>query len=303
MFAISTAWHSDLTVHAEKLLEEILNLGIINIELESRIPEEEFCRMLPIFYEHEINVTSLHSFFPKPEQSKHSNYELGLGLAADDESVRKEVLNLHARTLDFARDMECHAVVIHLGNIPMDARSGEQFMLIEKAGSGSGEYEELRKTIAQERAGLAKGCFSNVLHSLEELNRLADEREMQIGIETRVAYNEIPSFEETKEIFSSFSGSRLKYWVDIGHAHLQAKLGWYDLDEFYSVVAGETIGVHLHDVRGFEDHYAPGSGEIDFQKAKDKLNPDMLKVVEVLSKTSERELIEGLDYIKHLGWS
>lgn len=297
MFAISTSWRSDVVTTAEELLGELVEIGASSLELESRIPEEQFCLMLPVFYEYELDVLSIHSFFPKPEKTSHLSEELSLGLAAEDDSIYEEVMRLHERALGFTGDLESKVLVVHLGNLAMDARGDEQFELLEQGKKDTDEWHSLAEQINKDRQILGARVFDRVLKGLERLNKIAREHDVYLGVETRMSINEVPSFNETKEIISRFAGSNIKYWIDIGHAHLQSKLGWYDLDDFYETVANETIGAHLHDVCGRADHYAPGTGEVDFDKIKKVLGPDSLKVLEVLSHVSEAEIRSGIEFL------
>lgn len=281
---------------------ELVDQGLTKIELESRIAEEQFCRMIPALYEHWLDIVSLHSFFPKPENTGLTQSQLSEGLAAQDDSVFEKIIELHGKTMDYAQDLECHAVVVHLANLNMNPRMDEQLDLLRSGKEGSAQYAELAKEITAERARLSRPAFSRTLKGLEALNLLAEERGMFIGVETRVAINEVPSLAETIEIFKRFSGSNIKYWIDVGHAQIQSALGWYDLDEFYASVAAQTIGAHIHDVSDFNDHHAPGTGKVDFAKLLAVLPAGCLTVVEVLSHVKELELRQGIQLLRDLGY-
>jgi sugar phosphate isomerase/epimerase len=50
------------------------------------------------------------------------------------------------------------------------------------------------------------------------------------------------------------------------------------------------IGIHLHDIKGLDDHFAPGQGEMKFEKITPFLKPDIVRIIEVHSKVKRKEL-------------
>ena len=68
-----------------------------------------------------------------------------------------------------------------------------------------------------------------------------------------------------------------------------------DLLDAYSE---KTIGMHLHDVRGLDDHLSPGQGEIDFAEITPFIKPHLIKILEVHSKVERKELLGGLRFIQ-----
>jgi sugar phosphate isomerase/epimerase len=53
-------------------------------------------------------------------------------------------------------------------------------------------------------------------------------------------------------------------------------------------------GIHLHDVRGLDDHLAPGQGEVDFEEIKPFLRPSTIKILEVHSRVPREEVLKGI---------
>jgi sugar phosphate isomerase/epimerase len=58
------------------------------------------------------------------------------------------------------------------------------------------------------------------------------------------------------------------------------------------------IGVHLHDVRGLDDHLAPRQGELDYNAIKPFIKPSIIPVLEVHHKVKRKVLLEGIRTIK-----
>jgi hypothetical protein len=56
-------------------------------------------------------------------------------------------------------------------------------------------------------------------------------------------------------------------------------------------------------VRGLDDHFSPGQGEIDFEKISPFMGSSLIRIMEVHSKVGRKELQEGVRFIKGGGES
>ena len=63
----------------------------------------------------------------------------------------------------------------------------------------------------------------------------------------------------------------------------------------------EMTGIHLHDVKGIDDHLAPGQGEMDYEEIRPFLKSYHIKILEVHSKVDREDLIDGIRFIKKTG--
>lgn len=61
------------------------------------------------------------------------------------------------------------------------------------------------------------------------------------------------------------------------------------------------VGVHLHDVKGYSDHHVPGIGEVDFDLLKKYLKKDTIKILEIHPRETEKDLMDGVDFLKGIG--
>jgi sugar phosphate isomerase/epimerase len=60
--------------------------------------------------------------------------------------------------------------------------------------------------------------------------------------------------------------------------------------------------IHIHDVTGFEDHLAPGQGEIAYQEIKPFLRSSMIKILELnASRVKREDLSEGIRLVRTSG--
>jgi len=287
MLSLSTSWRSDQIEQGEELLGQILEMGISAIELDYRISEATFHQMLPNLRWGKVSVSSIHAFFPKPEIPNPSP-------SSADPEERQLAIKLLSRSLQIAYDLQARAVILHLGEVPMESRINEQVALFEKGLIPSQEWQEL--------VAKSKKFLDYALLTLDRLNKIAEKYEVYLAIENRYSFHEIPDFEEITIILKEFAGSNIGYWHDLGHALAQENLGWVSQRKLLKTFSSQMIGVHLHDIKGCgDDHWAPGQGEADFRLVAKYLSPEALRVVEVLPKVSKEELLEGLQFLQKSG--
>jgi sugar phosphate isomerase/epimerase len=151
------------------------------------------------------------------------------------------------------------------------------------------------------RSRLGKSLLEAASKSLETLAREGEKRGIFLGIENRYKIQDFPNPEEFKVIFQKFDGSPIRYWHDIGHATTQENLGLIQKGELLENFGEILLGTHLHGCRGYNDHYAPGSGEEDYSLLKKFLRPETIRVVEAHHRATREELIQGLEFLKEQG--
>jgi sugar phosphate isomerase/epimerase len=121
-----------------------------------------------------------------------------------------------------------------------------------------------------------------------------------VGIENRYDFRECPDYEEMGVIFEKFGGGRIRYWHDAGHAKVQENLGIVGTKELLDAYGKLLVGVHLHDVNGYSDHHVPGMGEVDFDLLKKYLKKDTIKILEIHPRETEKDLMDGVDFLKNM---
>ncbi len=131
----------------------------------------------------------------------------------------------------------------------------------------------------------------------------ADNLGIRLGVENRYNLHDFPAPHEFQMIFREFAGGPVRYWHDIGHATAQENLGLLKKDELLESFGTLLAGVHLHGCRGYNDHYAPGTGDEDFILLKKFLRPDTILVVETHHRASREEVAQGLAFLRKEGIS
>ena len=119
---------------------------------------------------------------------------------------------------------------------------------------------------------------------------------VRLGLESRQAYEEIPSEREFEELLAEYPAPTVGYWHDIGHVQIRANLGFVDHAEWLARVAPRLIGCHLHDVLWpGRDHQPPFTGgSVDYAKLIPLLPKETLFIWEMSPRRNREEIAESL---------
>ena len=184
----------------------------------------------------------------------------------------------------------------------MDTVSNELFSLYD-AGKISSDQHKRKLEEFRELRGRKKGkSLDMMLLSMDEIQKAAEKYDVDVGIENRYCFEECPNFDEMAVIFEKFGGGRIGYWHDVGHAMVQENLGIVGTKELLDAYGKLLVGVHLHDVNGYSDHHVPGIGEVDFDLLKKYLKKDTIKILEIHPRETEKDLMDGVDFLKNMGF-
>jgi len=298
---LSTSWNAFRYTRAAGLIREIITLGFKDIELSFNLTSSMVEEVRGFVNRGEIKVSSLHNYCPIPRGLKRvealPDY---YSLSSLKESQRQQALKHTKNTVDTARRLGAEAVVLHCGRVEVADRTRDLIHLSRKGQRYSPEYRLLKERAIRERKKIAAGFFGAALKSLKELNQYASVRGIKLGIETRFYYREIPTFEEIGLILKAFSDSNIFYWHDTGHAQLMQDLGFIKHRDYLDAYAKKMLGIHLHDIKDYRDHLAPGKGKLDFNFLKPYLKKSTLKIIEAHSSASPKDLIKSSLFLKNL---
>ncbi|GIW08476.1 MAG: hypothetical protein KatS3mg060_3281 [Dehalococcoidia bacterium] len=225
-------------------------------------------------------VRSLHNPCPacRVDDGRWS-YELSLG--ATDEDERREAVRLTLATIDNAARIGAEAIVVHVATIPVDTSKQARLRELVNAGErGSDEFWAVRDALAAERAANAGRHLEQSIRSIRAIAGYAAERRVQVGIETRYNVYEIPNLEEAHLLLEAGREGPVGYWHDVGHAAGQELLGFGTHRDWLESLGPRIIGVHLHELRGVKDHFALGTGEMDWPLVAAHLPAAALRVCE-----------------------
>lgn len=294
MLGISTCWWHKKGASPDRVIVEIKEFGLKGVELEYRLPEEFYLQLRNTLKNH-IKVLSIHNFFPCPQGFEKGGGDLFL-LSSPDAQERQRAVQYTIRSIRIAEELGAGAVVLHLGRVDMPHQ--REFLWLEETSGNLIVTEEMRR-IREER--YSKN-LSAVLKSLDIINKEAIKRGVQIGIENRYYFHEIPDRRELAIILQEFGGGNIGYWHDMGHAHAQKEMGLFKDDmELLREFGRYLIGVHIHDAIRVDDHRSPGKGEIDFHRIREHIISDrIIKVLELHPWVKKKRVIEGIRFIESI---
>jgi sugar phosphate isomerase/epimerase len=299
--AISTSWNAYRHNCGEKMLFEISGLGFKAVELSFNLDAGMVKGIASCAGRFNIAVTSLHNYCPIPDGlSRQEALPDCFSLSSLDEDERRAAVEQTKRTIDTAVMLGAKAVVLHCGRVEMPDYTRQLIGLYEQGLISSPEARHLKEDMLRLRGQIAGDFVSRVLFSLDELNSYAGITGITLGVETRFYHREIPDIDEIGLILDKFSGSRIGYWHDTGHAQLMENLGFLKHEDFLRRYGGKLVGTHLHDISGCRDHLAPLDGKIDFNMLKPYLGKGVLKVIEAHQPAAPEALIRSRDFISGL---
>jgi len=301
VIGLSTVWTSRAARSGDELLGPILDLGFTAVELEYRITEKLYEEILPQIQANEIQVLSVHNYFPvpailPPERAGGDCFSL----SSLDREERAKGVFYTSRTTEHAHDLGARVVVLHLGRVETDLpRNGLQQLYRE--GAWEAEGAELLEREREARAQKRGPHLDALLFSLERILKRAEQLGVVLGIENRYYLQEMPDMEEIGIILEQFRGGPIGYWHDTGHAAVFETLGILKHEERLQTYAPSMLGIHLHDALKLDDHKPPGKGEIDFEMIKKYIPEGAIRIMEIHPQATGQEILDGLIFLQEKG--
>lgn len=303
MLSLSTAFLARSHTSWPSLLEAANHLGFSALELNVQIPQEWMPGIVASVERGDIRISSLHNYCPAikdlpPGRTIYSGYLL----TADDEEERRIAVQGTIDTISWARKTGAAAVVIHAGEVPMDPSGRDLFAYILQFGLSGKLYSRYYDAVRKERDRLAARYIEKLMRSLDAIIPAAQENGIVLGLENRFYLHEIPNTEETIRLLDRYAGAPVGYWHDTGHAEVFVRAGWMKChEECLAPLSSKLVGLHLHDIRGFDDHYAPGCGDFDFSALKPFIPDTALRVVEAHAKSTPEQVKNSISCLEKAG--
>ncbi|MCX5781766.1 MAG: TIM barrel protein [Elusimicrobia bacterium] len=303
LLSLSTAYLIKKSKSWQNLIREAKLLNFQNIELSVEIPELWMKEIELSVSNNEIGISSLHNYCPALiGLPKNRTIYSGYLLTSDDENERKLALEYTLKTIEWAQRLNAKAVVIHAGEIETNPSGKEFFKYIKQLGYKEKQDSRYFEPIQISRKINSAKYLDRLMKGLDKILSFAQDKNIEIGLENRFYFNEIPNIEETAKIFETFPDAPLGYWHDTGHAEVFVRIGLVKNHlEYIKPFSEKLIGVHLHDIKGLEDHYAPGSGDFDFSILKPYLAEKVLRVIEAHTHSSSDEVKRSIIYLENAG--
>jgi len=248
-----------------------------------------------------VSISSIHSPCPTVLSSKGIDADR-LSLSSLDVSERVEAITFAKKTIDLAANVDARAIVIHMGEVPIDLGLQDRLHRLHDADHAqTKEYRQIRDRLVQQRASLAQPYVDAAKRSLHDLSEYSGQKGIMLGVETRFHFNEIPSADEMAELLGEVPRQLAGYWHDTGHAQVQQQLGFAFHEEWLSRFGDRMVGIHLHDIRGISDHHAPGKGNMNWEMIAKYLPGRIVKVCEIGEWNDEERMKGAVRFLRDRG--
>ena len=297
-YSLSTMWAQQerfADMHEFARITE--SLGYDAIEVSHSTPTEQFERLLD---GSGATISSIHAPAPLVKTDGKRNSSLNLA-ALDDE--RDTAIEFTKGTIDHAANAGAGYVVVHLGGITSKMLGSElkQRRLFDSGTREGPEADALRRETLERRAEQVTPWFEKARESLAVLAAYAKERGVAIGLENRLHYHEFPLPQEALELCADYPAELVGYWHDVGHAEVQARLGYVDKRAWLDTNKERTLGCHLHDVDGLGDHRAPGNGDVEWDYIAEGLPAGALRVFEINQRQPDEDVAGAIAFLRERG--
>jgi sugar phosphate isomerase/epimerase len=300
--ALSTAWYPRSDPRLLPTLKAIHRMGFEGVEIGVSRARFRLKKVQKLLKEVPLKVVSVHNVCT--ERRLDPANRRGDWLASTDEEERRKALEATLESIENAKALGARAIVLHLGSLPIEARWDKQELLYQLIAGGEEAGAEpglTREEVLAERDEQAEAHLEAACRSLAEL--LERSSGVQLGIESRMGWHELPSLGELGVLLERFPDPRVGYWHDVGHAVIQDYLGLAGQCEWLLRHGDRTIGIHLHDViDGVRDHYPPGLGQVDFEPILELLPDRAIQVMEIESSFIAEEIVLGKRRLEELGF-
>lgn len=295
--SLSTMWaKNNFPVFAD-FFEAATRLGFPKIELNHQVNSE----MLSGVDLNKYVISSVHE--PCPADISMDTLKLRDWLISSlDEDCRQQGVAAIKRSLDLAKELSAHTIVIHCGHISPDMKLENKLRSLYNTNKGNTvKYQETMTLMVDERRTLIEACMRAVKKSLIELLLYAGRSDIRLGLENRYHYFDIPSQDELEQLLDLADPDQLGFIYDTGHAQAMSNMGFYPQKAWLDRFSKRIIGTHLHDVIGITDHYAPGLGEVDFKELASYLPFEAYRTMEVQPHNTFEQVSTGLKYLADSG--
>lgn len=295
--ALSTMWHVDQKIPFNQTFKIGRKAGFPRFELNHRVNPD-------LFQQWDVNqfyISTVHD--PCPAVFSSDEFKLNDFLISSlDEKKRIKGLDITKQTIETAVNLGARSVVIHPGMILCDyGPEAELKKMYENGLKGSPEYEALKSEMITFRKKAAPPHVDQVLKSLSELIEFVRPTGIEIGLENRLHFYDIPLIDEMQSFLDLCDEDWYGFQYDVGHAQVLSELGFGDHEDWLKRYGTRIIGVHLHDVRGINDHQMPGSGDVDYEMIAPYIPVTAHLTMEVSPTLSQENLAQGLKHLAKFG--
>lgn len=296
-YSFSTMWNLRKHKSGHEMIEEIINLGFHNVELNYNVTTEFLETIEPMIEQGQINISSVHNVFPFINDKDYDTDSVMLGF--DDLAKRQRSVELLIQSIDYAHRYGAKGVVVHPGEVPFDYNIDAKLKkLWVEEGKNSPAYQQLWQEMIETRDRVAPIHVQRIQDSLEIVCDYIARKgwDIKIGIETRSRCYQIPTLQEADQIITGLKGAPVYIWYDIGHGMMMERMGLYDNAAEIQKLKDKVLGVHIHETVGLVDHWCPYVHSEDnqtFDAFLEVIDSAPIKVYELRAPCTEEQIEES----------
>jgi sugar phosphate isomerase/epimerase len=206
------------------------------------------------------------------------------------------------RSINLAHQLGVPRIILHAGQIQGTGDLEERIRKLYQNGKQKSlQYRHLVSKAQKIREKKLPLHLEAAFSSLLELVEYARPYSIQIGIENRYHYLDIPGLDDMQALLNVAGSDQIGFVFDVGHATALDHLGFYKFEDWLERYYSRIIGVHIHDVNGIDDHLAPGLGKVDFSILAKYLPPDAFRTLEVKVNNTPEQIVTGLKLLQEKG--
>ncbi len=301
MLVFSTCWNSHRHTDGEEMIDEILSLGFDTVELSHGIKVSLLPGIIRAVEAGKVRVAGVHNYFPAPIDEMGDSPD-NRPFTADLQLVREKAIELTKKSIEQGQALGGKYVVLHMGTVEPLVKRGDTSHLQDMARSGKVgtlEFARLKGEFVRCRNKLAPVYFARAQEALRRLAPFAAEKGIQLAIESRSHYEQIPNEDEMLQLMEEFKDNpTVGYWHDFGHVHRKHNLLILNHEQYLRRLAPYLIGGHVNDVKWpSRDHQAPLTGGI---VPFDKLLPMFPQGVPLVWELSGRVEADDIRHAREL---
>ncbi len=295
--ALSTMWGVDQIMPFAETFTAARRIGFPRFELNHKVTPGLFNQ----WDRKRCFISTVHD----PCPAKYTYEEMkkrDIMISSMDESLRGESIDLIKRTIEWASRLGSRSVVIHAGSIRCDRSLEEDLRKMYQSGSfNQDKFDTLKERLIADRKKRVEPHLNQVLMSMKQIIDFARGFEINLALENRYRYYDIPLPDEMQLMLDQTDEDWYGFQYDTGHAHALQVLGLVEHTEWLRRFSDRMIGVHLHDVTGITDHQVPGKGEINFHALASLLPSHALRTLEVCPEATAEDLAAGMEHLVSCG--
>ncbi len=295
--SLSTMWSCENEIGLLDLLPILDDLELSGIELNHKIKSED----LTGIHLDRFPIHSLHEPCPA-DVSTTTLVRKDWLISAADEKNRQQGVRMVMRSIDLAHELGVRHIVVHAGNAGLPNEEETLLRKLHEAGKKeTDEYQAIKQAMLDQRNLMIDSHMKSVVQSVKELLAYASTKNICLALENRYHLFDIPSPDEMSILLDLASPDRLGFQFDVGHGQSLDALGFYPFMEWVNHFADRIVGLHLHDVQGVVDHYAPGLGDINYHEFASFVPRDAQRTLEIHGTNSIRDISSSLQLLGKIG--